>query len=485
MERYLERTGRIVAALASLGRPCDDGVLELLHAEAAVTLTIFEAAPDNLEQQNARLQEEFAIQFLEIDGTAGQFVKIQALENVMMRRGMDPTRIRRDLTVGDPTSVGGAEFSEQDGGARPLGTAASAGRTLPPFPTGTGQAQTFELTPPKDLTLEARSQDAEIERLRKIVQQQEAEKAAARLLQPPLMSANPSGQATPVTTGDLAAVLDKQTELLAEVIKRNNAPRLQSTIKVEPRVQWPKLTDDTGGGREVEEFYEKFEGIVMLANNGQGMPDKEMLIALKQCISGSRLLIYDNVMKQMKPRLEEEGGHAEAYKTIKARFFKFLETGVERQLRVRNEWMTLSKGKNMNAIQFEAAWERAHANMVEVGLPVSATEKFIAYIQKVGPYYAERVRLDRRSRTDGAGGTTVRIPETWEECHEVLCELDSVKAGERAFNAARAAGQEMQTTGTQGSPDKSKKEVKLEKQLEKAKEQLKAAGQKGKGKGKM
>ena len=189
------------------------------------------------------------------------------------------------------------------------------------------------------------------------------------------------------------------------------------------------MTDDTGGGREVEEFYEKFEGIVMLANNGQGMPDKEMLIALKQCISGSRLLIYDNVMKQMKPRLEEEGGHAEAYKMIKARFFKFLETGVERQLRVRSEWMSLSKGKNMNAIQFEAAWERCHANMVEVGLPVSATEKFIAYIQKVGPYYAERVRLDRRSRTDGAGGTTVRIPETWEECHEVLCELESVKAG--------------------------------------------------------
>ena len=83
----------------------------------------------------------------------------------------------------------------------------------------------------------------------------------------------------------------------------------------------------------------------MLANNGQGMPDKEMLIALKQCISGSRLLICDNVMKQMKPRLEEEGGHAEAYKMVKTRFFKFLETGVERQLRVRSEWMSLSKGR--------------------------------------------------------------------------------------------------------------------------------------------
>ena len=113
---------------------------------------------------------------------------------------------------------------------------------------------------------------------------------------------------------------------------------------------------------------------------------------------------------------------------IKARFFKLLETRVERQLRVRGEWNALTKTKQMNAIQFEAAWAKAHANMVEVGLPVQAAEKFIAYIQKVGPFYAERVRLDRRSRPDGSGGTTVRIPETWEECHEVLCEIESVKA---------------------------------------------------------
>ena len=67
--------------------------MELLHAEAAVMLNIFEAAPADVGQQNVRLQEEFAIQFLEIDGTSGQFVKIQALENVMSRRAMDPARL--------------------------------------------------------------------------------------------------------------------------------------------------------------------------------------------------------------------------------------------------------------------------------------------------------------------------------------------------------------------------------------------------------
>ena len=78
----------------------------------------------------------------------------------------------------------------------------------------------------------------------------------------------------------------------------------------------------------------------------------------------------------------------------------------------------------VNAIQLGAAWERAHANLVEVGLPVADTEKVIAYIQKVGSFLSKRVRLERKPRPDGAGGTTVRIPETWEECHDVLCEIE-------------------------------------------------------------
>ena len=47
--------------------------------------------------------------------------------------------------------------------------------------------------------------------------------------------------------------------------------------------------------------------------------------------------------------------------------------------------------------------------------------------------------------------------------------------------ASRAAGQELQQTGAQGSPKKSEREVKLEQQLKDAKAQVKAAGQKGKG----
>ena len=54
--------------LTSLGRPLEQGALELLHAEAVVILMVYESSPDNIEAQNSRLQEKFACQFMEIDG---------------------------------------------------------------------------------------------------------------------------------------------------------------------------------------------------------------------------------------------------------------------------------------------------------------------------------------------------------------------------------------------------------------------------------
>ena len=149
---------------------------------------------------------------------------------------------------------------------------------------------------------------------------------------------------------------------------------------------------------------------------------------------------------------------------------RFLETSTEKQLRVRSEWHNLSKTRGMNSLQFEAEWEQVHADLEEVGLGLSPLEKFLAYIVKVGPPLSETIRMDRRPRTDGSGGHTTRLPETWEECHQVLCEIEGVRAGSRAFTAARAAAQtaEVQNdayVGFQGPSNKGK-------------------GDKGKGKGK-
>ena len=138
--------------------------------------------------------------------------------------------------------------------------------------------------------------------------------------------------------------------------------------------------------------------------------------------------------------MDEDDGPGKIYQKIKKRLFRFLETTTEKQLRIRSEWQNLTKHPKANALQFEAEWEEVHADLDEVGLGVNEREKVLAYIVKVGAPISETIRLDRRPRSDGAGGTTTRLPQTWEECHEVLCELEGVKAGSRAFTAARAAG---------------------------------------------
>ena len=84
----------------------------------------------------------------------------------------------------------------------------------------------------------------------------------------------------------------------------------------------------------MEEFYEAFEDICGLANNGTGMPDKEMLVALKSCLSGSRKTIYENVVRAMKVQMCTDEGPGEVYRTTKKRLLRFLETSIEKQLRV-------------------------------------------------------------------------------------------------------------------------------------------------------
>ena len=95
----------------------------------------------------------------------------------------------------------------------------------------------------------------------------------------------------------------------------------------------------------------------------------------------------------------------------------------------------------MSAHQFEAAWEEIHADLEEVGLPVTAQDKFLGYLQKIGAE-AARIRMDRRERIDlaameddpeGPPKMKNRTPETWEECHQVLVELEMMDAGTKQF----------------------------------------------------
>ena len=203
--------------------------------------------------------------------------------------------------------------------------AAGAGRVKP------GEAQQFLLS---GLTtpIEPTGQQAELDEMKEKMKDLELEMAAQKAL---------SHNRTPV---DLGQVFEKQNQLLELALdKPIGGKSRSSTIKVEPRVQWPKLGDDGPGGKEVEEFYEAFEDICGLANNGTGMPDKEMLVALKSCLSGSRKTIYENVVRAMKTQMCTDDGPGEVYRTIKKRLLRFLEPPTEKQLRVKTEWVNLTK----------------------------------------------------------------------------------------------------------------------------------------------
>ena len=143
------------------------------------------------------------------------------------------------------------------------------------------------------------------------------------------------------------------------------------------------------------------------------MSDREMLVALKTCLHCSRKKIYENVTKAKKAIAETDEGPGVIYRGVKAQLLRFLETPSKTQLRVRSEWQNLTKTKGMITLQFEAEWEQIHANLEEVGLGINRLEKFLPYIVKVGPPMSETVRMDRRSRSDDAGGTTTGLPETY------------------------------------------------------------------------
>ena len=62
-----------------------------------------------------------------------------------------------------------------------------------------------------------------------------------------------------------------------------------ATIRIDPTVKWPVLTDDV---QDVQEFFESFEEFCGLASDGEGMSDKEMLKVLLTCLRGTREKTY-------------------------------------------------------------------------------------------------------------------------------------------------------------------------------------------------
>ena len=447
VEKYLGRLERQVQVLSNIGDPVDDTEIAVVRAKAQWILSAYEGAAGDEQKTTRILKREYA--FLTLDDAATP-ENLAALEELLLARGEDSENVKRLAAIGQevaPTPVSG-----------PRGTSA---RLVPPFPgqqashpeqyrldTGraSGQPELMEAKTPGGTALDQATE----ERIRSLELQ---------------LAANKVGAAAEITSPVFAQVLERQTEILTQLMDKPDKPyekrHKASTFKVEPRLPFPNYGDDGSGGREAEDFFEKFEDITSLANDGDGMSDKEMVMTLRLCLKGSRKTIYENILKEKKETLVLPDGYGEVYRLVKVRLLKFLETPVERQMRVTAKWRDLQKKKGQTALQFEAEWEKVHAELEEIGLGVKPMEKFLEYIIKVGYPINEQIRMDRRPRSDrmavnpNEAAMVTRCPETWEEAHEVMSEIESIKASTRAFNtAAKAAG--MKTDPPQNKPVKPK-----------------------------
>ena len=290
LDKHLLRLDRQARVLANLNEPLPDGKLEVLKAKAQMEFRLHSEAPSDPERQTRLIKREFGLasvdDSLDDDGRS----RLAALEELLTDRGVNMEELRKMITSGQaiaPTPDQKAKHFRIH---------------------GTGQ-ETPQYSPTAD------------EGLRKRVEQLELERAAQKI-------ATQTGMSTPASqdNNEMLAIVAQQTELLSQLIAKPKEHAVRSTIRVEPKVHWPRLGDDGPGGTEVSDFFDKFEEICQLANNGTGMAEKEMMMCLRSCLHGSRKRIYENMVKGDKELMTKEGGSEQVYKKIKSRLYRFLET---------------------------------------------------------------------------------------------------------------------------------------------------------------
>ena len=116
------------------------------------------------------------------------------------------------------------------------------------------------------------------------------------------------------------------------------------------------------------------------------------------------------------------------YKRIKAKHLMFSESPEEREIRVDAEHVALAKGK-MTGHQFEPLFEASVTELETVGLGKSKRELYLSYLRKMPAHLQKEIRSDKRL---WAGETQLRGPQTWEEAHRVVLEVEQREATHRA-----------------------------------------------------
>ena len=261
---------------------------------------------------------------------------------------------------------------------------------------------------------------------------------------------------------ELANALEHQTAALMKALEGRNQSQVMS---VKTDLQWPTLGDERSDSKDVSEFYDHFEDNCGLANSCKGMNYREMLLALRSRCRGSRLKTFTNLYKSAYRAGEIEKDPEKVYKRIKAKHLMFSESPEEREIRVDAEHVALAKGK-MTGHQFEPLFEASVTELETVGLGKSKRELYLSYLRKMPAHLQKEIRSDKRL---WAGETQLRGPQTWEEAHRVVLEVEKREATHRATANA------VYSTETERQQQPPKKEPKKPKEPKAPKQQVLAA----------
>ena len=224
----------------------------------------------------------------------------------------------------------------------------------------------------------------------------------------------------------LANAIAMQTEALKVAMTARTQTK-SSVIKITPTFRWPTLGDDGPDSKDIEEFYDKYEDLCRLANDGRGMNATEHLTTLASCLRGSKEKIYKLIYMKARKLGTLETDPDAVYDDIRARHMQFTETQMEKQMRVMAEWEALWKG-SYSALHFEAVFEEAVAELELAGLGKNQRELLLGYLQKVGKESAAEIQRDVRQWATDVQDLPRRVA-TWIEAHKVLVEVESMRAG--------------------------------------------------------
>ena len=88
-----------------------------------------------------------------------------------------------------------------------------------------------------------------------------------------------------VSGAALKEIFDAQAKTFATAI-RGSTDKRSSAIRIQPTFKPPILGDEGKSSRDIKEFFDKFDDMCNLANDGKGMLPQERLQTLSTCLKG-------------------------------------------------------------------------------------------------------------------------------------------------------------------------------------------------------